>query len=198
MGANGLNGSDGETSDFITKTVAGLREMVVADKEQRTIAGVDFGGQVERLRTSLLPAAKDDDHTVIHVEEESMSQSDSNTTFAELRARLAEAHSDEKLAAAIGRSDTRHAEVVGRLDTGLAEIKGQIAAMNIKLEGIERTTGGIKTTVIVTGLAAVALIVAVVTYGQAWFGIGLSTRDAVNTEVAKVLQQTKPPVGTPP
>ncbi len=196
MGAHGVNGSDEEEQDPLARTVSDLAKGAAALGEQ-----TGYGNHFKWLAgysAFLSPSAKREDNTATHVEGEGMSQSDSNMTFAELRAQLAEARSDGKLAEAIGRSDARHAEVVGRVDTGFAEIRGQIATVNARLEGIERTTGGIKTTVIVTGLTAVALIVAILTYGQTWFGIGLSTRDAVKSEVAGMQQQTKPPVSTSP
>ncbi len=198
MGARGLNGSNGSSSNPFPTIIADLNQAEAVSKEQPENLGIGSEAKVEHLHPFLTPAIERREHTSTRPKVESMSQSDSNATFAELRAQLAEARSDGKLAEAIGKSDARYAEVVGRLDTGLTDIKGQITAVNTRLEGIERMTGGIKTTVMVTGLTVVAIIVAILTYGQTWFGIGITTRDAVKAEVTSMQQQAKPPAGNPP
>ena len=107
--------------------------------------------------------------------------SDQTPKETELRIELAEARIDEKLAAMLG------------------EMRTGFARLNARLDGVERATSGIKATVIGTGIAAVVLVIAVLAYGQTWFGIGVSTRDVVRAAVTEYHQQaistgtTKPP-----
>lgn len=197
MSASGLNGTNGVALDLSAK-FANLNQLAAISREQPGSLRAGYETQIEHLHASISPIVERREHAVTRPEVESMSQSDSNTNFADLRAQLAEARSEGKLAEAIGKSNERHAEIVGRLDTGLAEIKGQIVAMNTRLEGIERITNGTKMTVILTGLTAVAVVITILAYGQSWFGVGISTRDAVIAEVTRMQQQTKPSVTAPP
>jgi hypothetical protein len=65
------------------------------------------------------------------------------------------------------------------------------------LRSIEATVGGTKATIIVTGIGTVvalfAAIVAVLTYGQAWFGIGVSTRDVIRATVSEMHAEAPAP-----
>lgn len=78
--------------------------------------------------------------------------------------------------------------------TGFAEMRGEVregfARTNERLDAVERSTGGIKTTVITTvigtGIAVVAIVIAVLTYGQTWFGIGISEREVIRATVAEM------------
>ena len=91
--------------------------------------------------------------------------------ITDLRAQLAEAKTDKKFA-----------DMLGEVRAGFAGVDG-------RLSGLERQTAGVKSTVILTGLAVAALMLAVLTYGQAWFGIGVSTRDVVKSAVSEYFQQ---------
>lgn len=91
--------------------------------------------------------------------------------ITDLRAQLAEAKTDKKFA-----------DMLGEVRAGFARVDG-------RLSGLERQTAGVKSTVILTGLAVAALMLAVLTYGQAWFGIGISTRDVVKSAVSEYVQQ---------
>ncbi|MBV8616870.1 MAG: hypothetical protein JOY66_24280 [Acetobacteraceae bacterium] len=107
--------------------------------------------------------------------------SDQTPKETELRIELAEARTDKKFAAMLG------------------EMRTGFARLDARLDGVERATSGIKATVIGTGIAAVVLVIAVLAYGQTWFGIGVSTRDVVRAAVTEYRQQaistgtTKPP-----
>lgn len=125
-----------------------------------------------------------------------MASTPDDQIVADLRAKLAEAHAETKLTEAISRSDLKFAELIGRVDTGFVDIKGQISTVNARLDGIEKSTTGLKTTIVGTGVAVVAVVIAVMTYGQAWFGIGVSTRDVVKAAVLEMQTQTRP--GAPP
>lgn len=65
---------------------------------------------------------------------------------------------DAKIAAAEARTDTKFTEVLG------------------ELKRIETATSGTKTTVIATGIAAVALVVAIFGWGSQMFGTGLNAQ----------------------
>ncbi len=51
---------------------------------------------------------------------------------------------------------------------------------------------GLRATVILTGLGSVALVVAVLAYGQTWFGLGASTREIVRATVLELRQDAPP------
>jgi hypothetical protein len=97
---------------------------------------------------------------------------------ADLRAQLAEARTDKKFA-----------DMLGEVRVGFASIEGKISALDGRLSALERATAGIKPTIILTGLAVAALMVATLTYGQTWFGIGVSARDVVKSAVAEYISQ---------
>ena len=75
---------------------------------------------------------------------------------------------DAKIAAAEARTDTKFAQVLGRLD------------------GIEKSTSGIRATVIVTGISAVALVVAIFGWGSAMFGSGMDVQTAADRAASAV------------
>lgn len=107
---------------------------------------------------------------------------DPTPTETELRIQLAEARTDKKFA-----------EMLGEVRTGFA-------ALGARLEAVERSTSGIRTTVITTaigtGLGVLALVVAIMSYGQTWFGIGVTNRDTVRAIVTEM--QAHPPAQPPP
>jgi len=108
-------------------------------------------------------------------------------TRQEVAAQLAavEAHTDTKFAQLIGEMRTGFAALNGRID-GLS---GRVDGLSGRLDAVERSVSGIKITVIVTAIAAVAVVVAVLGYGQTWFGLGIGTRDIVRATVSELMQQ---------
>ena len=100
--------------------------------------------------------------------------------YAELRAQLAEA-----------RAETKLSEVLKRVDVGFAEMRGTMTALDARLTNIERSTSGLKSTVIGTAVAVVAVVIGVLAYGQTWFGIGVSTRDTIRATVTELNSQIK-------
>ena len=97
-----------------------------------------------------------------------------------------------QLAAVEARGDTKLERVLGEMRTGFATIDGKFAALNTRLDGLNRSTSGTKTTVILTGIAIAGVIVAILAYGQAWFGLGMSTRDTVKSAISEYIQQSTP------
>jgi hypothetical protein len=73
----------------------------------------------------------------------------------------------------------------------IGEMRVGFASLAIRLDTVERATAGIKMTIIATviptGIAVVAIVVAVLTFGQAGFGIGISTRDVIRATVAEMV-----------
>jgi type IV secretory pathway TrbD component len=122
---------------------------------------------------------------------EDISMSDTPSR-AEIEAQIAasEARSATGQTALLGEMRTSSAELRGEMRAGFAELRGEIAKIATRLDTVERTVGGTKTTVIATGIASVAVIIAVLTYGQTWFGIGVSARDVIRATVAEM--QTTP------
>jgi hypothetical protein len=81
------------------------------------------------------------------------------------------------------RADTKFAQLIGEMRAGFAGVDARLSA-------VERSTSGVKTTVIGTGVAVVAVVIAILAYGQTWFGIGVNTRDIIRATVSEYIQQT--------
>jgi hypothetical protein len=97
------------------------------------------------------------------------------------------------LGAVEARTDAKFAQLLGKIDVSAAELKGEIGKVATRLDGVERSTTGVKTTIVVTAVAVVAVIVGILSFGQQWFGIGLSTRDIVHATVTELHQQEVAP-----
>lgn len=95
------------------------------------------------------------------------------------------------VALAEARSDTKLARLEGKLDLLLSET----TATRREAEAARHEASGTKTTIIVTGIATVvalaALLMAVITYGDAIFSRGMSVRDVVKAVAEE--QRSKPP-----
>jgi hypothetical protein len=115
------------------------------------------------------------------------SGSQMTTPETELRIQLSES-----------RTETKFAELIGHIDQGFSEIRGEMRSTNARLDGVERSTAGIKATVILTGIASVALVVAILAFGQQWFGIGVSVRDIVHSAVSEYRIQSQQQPAPPP
>jgi hypothetical protein len=99
---------------------------------------------------------------------------------------------DGKFAALEGKISGLDGKISG-LDGKIGGLDGKIGGIEGRLSALEQSVAGLKPTIILTGLAVAALMVATLTYGQTWFGIGVSTRDIVRSTVAEyVLQHPAP------
>jgi hypothetical protein len=98
---------------------------------------------------------------------------------------------DAKLAAAEARSDVKFAQLIGKIETSNAELKGEFKAVATRLEGLEKSTSGVKATIIGAALGTIAIVIGILTFGQQWFGIGMTARDIVRSTVIE-MQQTAP------
>lgn len=85
---------------------------------------------------------------------------------------------DAKIAAAEARTDTKFAQLMGELRV------------------IEGATRGIKTTVVGTGIAAVALVVAIFTWGSQMFGVGMDAQSIADQAARSVELRTAPQLDT--
>jgi len=115
-----------------------------------------------------------------------------NPEIRRLEDRIAaqELRSDLRLEAALARMD-------GKIDTALAKIDGTFGKIEARLDAVEKSTDGLKGTIIGTGLGVVAVVIGVLAFGQSWFGAGLTARDMVRSAVEEVLRQQPPPVKPP-
>jgi hypothetical protein len=193
MDQNGiLGGDDPMSARFRDAIVSALRDSTLlaperhAQPSQQEFTPRNLDEIKNYLRSEVLLAMKPGQNEA--GKEQEVPSIPLDATVAELRAQLAEARNDTKLAEAISRSDVKHTELIGRMEAGFADVKGHISAANARLDGIERSTVGLRTAIFGTGVAAVAVVIAILAYGQAWFGIGVSTRDIVRATVTELLQ----------
>lgn len=112
---------------------------------------------------------------------------------------MTEAPSRDEIAARLeaieARTDAKFAEIMGELRTDLAAMKGEMGIVSAKIDAIKESTHGTKATVIGTGVAAIAIVVAILSYGQSWFGLGMGARDTVRAVVSDILRNQ---VNNPP
>jgi hypothetical protein len=98
---------------------------------------------------------------------------------------------EARLDAASARTDAKFAEMMGEIRLISSDLKGELKAINTRLNGVEKSTGGVKATVVVVAIATLAAIVGILAFGQQWFGIGLTTRDLIRATVTEhQLQQS--------
>jgi hypothetical protein len=100
---------------------------------------------------------------------------------------------DAKLGKATAETDTKFAQLLGRIDSSNAEIKGEISTLSAHFAALERSTSGVKATIIATVAVGIAIVIAILGYGQQWFGIGMSTRDIVRQTVQEMQSPSPPP-----
>lgn len=98
---------------------------------------------------------------------------------------------DAKIAAAEARTDAKFAEMIGQLSTMRAEINGRLDTMNARAEHVEKSTAGIKTTVIVTAIAALGLTVAIMAFGSQWFGLGMDAQQISQRAAQSAVDSSK-------
>lgn len=100
---------------------------------------------------------------------------------------------DLKIKLSEAQGEVRLAEALGEVRTGFAQLNERLAAL-------DRSTSGLKAVIIGTGIAAVAVVVAMLAYGQTWFGIGVATRDIIRATVSEmnVSNQHNPTPTSPP
>ena len=100
---------------------------------------------------------------------------------------------DSKLETTVARTDTKFAELIGEIRVISSDLKGEMGKINTRLDGVERSTAGVKGTVVWVALGTIAIVIGVMAFGQQWFGIGMSTRDIVRTTVQEMQIPLPPP-----
>jgi hypothetical protein len=95
------------------------------------------------------------------------------------------------------KTDVKFAQLIGKIDTANADLRGDIRALSAHFSAVERSTAGVKATIILTAVAVLAIVVGVLGFGQQWFGIGITTRDVVRSTVKEFQEQTLPPSAKP-
>ncbi|UXS31356.1 hypothetical protein FY152_04305 [Agrobacterium tumefaciens] len=101
---------------------------------------------------------------------------------------------DAKIAASEARTDTKFAQLMGELSTMRAEINGRLDVLGTRVGHVETSTAGMKTTVIVTAIAALGLTVAVMAYGSQWFGLGMDAQQVADRAAQTSMQNLQPQV----
>lgn len=94
-----------------------------------------------------------------------------------------------------GRCRARIRRVLDKDPEQFNALTGVIAA---RLTSVEHSVSSLRATIVGTWIGVVAVVIAVMAYGQAWFGSGLATRDLVRAVVSEYHQQTVPPPNAPP
>lgn len=108
---------------------------------------------------------------------------------------------EAKIAAVEARTDTKFERLIGGIEKNtsalMAEIGKHSLHINARLDAVEKSTGGVKATIIVTAVAVLALLVGILGYGQQWFGIGVTTRDIIRATVAEMGEKASKPSAQP-
>lgn len=77
----------------------------------------------------------------------------------------------------------------GNMDAKLSGMQTDVAVLNTRMSNIEGNVSGLKGTVITTGIAVVALTVAVLAYGGQWFGMGMDASAIAEQAAERALEK---------
>jgi hypothetical protein len=88
--------------------------------------------------------------------------------------------------------DAKIAAAEARTDTKFSELLGEMRLMNQRLDHVERSTSGMRSTVIGTGIGVVAVVIAIMAYGAQWFGIGMDAQQVSDRAVQSALSKVEP------
>lgn len=103
---------------------------------------------------------------------------------------------DAKIAASEARTDTKFAQLMGELSTMRAEINGRLDVLGTRVEHVEKSTAGTKTTIIVTAIAAIGLTASILAYGGQWFGLGMDAQQVADRAVQSSTQNLQPQINS--
>ncbi len=81
-----------------------------------------------------------------------------------------------------------------RTDTKFEKLLGELKLINQRMDSIERSTSGTKTTIIVTAIAALGLTVAIMAFGSQWFGLGMDAQQVSERAAQSALDKNKPQI----
>lgn len=90
--------------------------------------------------------------------------------------------------------DAKITAAEARTDTKFAELLGELKLMNQRLDHVERSTSGMKSTVIGTGIGVVAIVIAVMAYGAQWFGLGMDAQQVSERAVSAAVDKIQPQI----
>jgi hypothetical protein len=138
----------------------------MAEEPPTNVRRLDFG------RRGLAPTPSDS-----HTSE--MSDSDSPT-----RSEI-----DAKIAASEARTDTKFAELLGEIkvtNAGIVGLRSEFSDMRGYARSSHHTTIG---TIVATGLGIVAIVIALLTYGATWFGLGINAHDVARQAADQALRE---------
>lgn len=99
-----------------------------------------------------------------------------------------------RIEASEARTDTKFAQMMGELHAMRAELGGKLDTIGVRVDSVEKSTHGTKATIIVTGIAVVGLVVAIMAFGSQSIGIGFSASEIATTAAQRALseQATRP------
>jgi len=104
---------------------------------------------------------------------------------------------DSKFETVAAKTDTKFAELIGEIRVISSDLKGEMKNINTHLNAVERSTAGVKGTIIVAALATIAIVIGVLAFGQQWFGIGITMRDIIRATVSEERLQREAPTQSP-
>lgn len=165
-----------------------------------------MGADARHLRVAFALAA--DEPRTVEAEGEASGHGSASATGAALPsdetartyARMSDAPTrdeiDAKLALVDARTDTKFAETLGEMRAGFAELRGDLKALDAKVSALPSKFTFVST-VLGTGIAIAAIVLAVLAFGGQMFGQGFSA-DAIASKaamdaVAAVQQPTTTP-----
>lgn len=88
--------------------------------------------------------------------------------------------------------DAKIAAAEARTDTKFAQVMGELRLINQRLEHVEGYTRNLRSTVIGTGIAAVALVVGIFGWGASMFGVGMDAQSIANQSAKNVVELAQP------
>jgi hypothetical protein len=103
---------------------------------------------------------------------------------------------DAKIGKLSAEVDTKFAQLLGAINTQSSDIKGEIGKIGARLDGVERSTGGVKATIVGVAIGAIAIVIGILSFGQQYFGIGVTTRDIIRATVSE--ERIQHPATMPP
>jgi hypothetical protein len=107
----------------------------------------------------------------------------------DLKLQLAEAKTNKKFADLVGEIHVAEAKTDAKFYELFGEMRTEFGKVGVRLDGLERSTAGTKTTIVVTGIAVFVAIIAVLTFAQAGYGLGVSMPSIIKSTVAEYIQE---------
>jgi hypothetical protein len=120
-----------------------------------------------------------------------------NATVSTAMSDLTREEVDSKFETVVAKTDTKFAELIGEIRVISSDLKGEMKSINTRLDAVDRSTAGVKATIIVVALTAIAIVVGVLAFGQQWFGIGITMRDIIRATVSEERLQRGTPAQSP-